>query len=112
MALQKCASCGRFRYPPRPLCPHCQSQDARWTAVSGRGQVHVSLVVHRAPSTAWQDDVPYNVSMIALPEGVRMWSNVIGVPPEEVRIGDGVEITYVDVTKDVTLPRFRPTQGR
>ena len=22
---QKCSDCGRFRFPPRPMCPHCHS---------------------------------------------------------------------------------------
>jgi hypothetical protein len=32
--------------------------------------------------------VPYNVSPIDVDEGVRMWSNVVGCPPEHVKIGD------------------------
>jgi len=36
-----------------------------------------------------------------------MWSNVIGCLAEEVKIGDRVEISYDDVTDDITLPKFR-----
>ena len=107
MALQQCASCGRFRYPPRLVCPHCLSEEARWTPVSGRGQVYLSLVMYRSYGPAWEGDVPYNLAMVELDEGVRLWSNVVGCPPEEVQIGDRVEVVYDAVTPEVTLPRFR-----
>jgi uncharacterized OB-fold protein len=45
--------------------------------------------------------------LIDLDEGVRMWSNVIGCPAEEVKIGDRVEVSYDDVTEEITLPKFR-----
>ncbi len=107
MALQQCASCGRFRYPPRSLCPKCHSESAEWHPINGRGRVYVSLVMMRSYGPAWEADVPYNVSMIDLDEGVRIWSNVIDCPPDEVRIGDPVALVYEDVTETVTLPRFR-----
>ena len=107
MALQECLSCQRFRYPPRPLCPHCHSLDTRWSPVRGRGTVYVALVMCRSYGPAWEHDVPYNISMIELEEGVRIWSNVVGCPPEDVKIGDPVVIAYDDATEDVTLPRFR-----
>jgi len=108
LALQQCAACGRFRYPPRLVCPHCLSEEARWTPVGGHGRVYVSLVVHRSAGAAWEADVPYNLSLVELDEGVRMWSNVVGCDPDAVQIGDRVELTYEDVTSEITLPRFRP----
>lgn len=107
MALQQCASCKRFRYPPRPLCPHCHSEQAEWKPVSGAGRVYVTLIMCRSYGPAWEKDVPYNVSMIELDEGVRMWSNVVGCLPENVKIGDPVAIEYDDATEAVSLPKFR-----
>ena len=75
--------------------------------MGGRGRVYVSLVVFRSYGPAWEGDVPYNLSMVELDAGVRMWSNVVGCDPEQVKIGDRVELTYDDVTPEVTLPRFR-----
>ena len=107
MALQQCVSCKAFRYPPRPLCPYCHSPEARWNPIRGEGDVYASLVMCRSYGPAWDPDVPYNISLISLDEGVRMWSNVIGCPAEEVKIGDRVEVSYDDVTNDITLPKFR-----
>ena len=107
MALQQCLSCNQFRFPPRPLCPRCHSPEARWTPLSGRGEVYVALVMCHSYGPAWEHDVPYNISLIDLDEGVRIWSNVIGCPPDEVKTGDRVKVSYDDVTDKITLPKFR-----
>ena len=107
MALQQCTTCKHFRYPPRPLCPHCHNPEGELKPVSGKGRVYVTLVMCRSPGSAWEQDVPYNVSMIELDEGVRIWSNVIGCPPENVTIGDRVTIAYEDVADSFSLPKFQ-----
>ncbi|OGP30674.1 MAG: hypothetical protein A2038_12190 [Deltaproteobacteria bacterium GWA2_57_13] len=61
---------------------------------------------------AWEKDVPYNVSIIELEERVKIWSNVIGCPPDEVKIGDPVVLVYEDVTEEISLPKFRPAGNR
>jgi uncharacterized protein len=107
MALQQCSSCRQFRYPPRSLCPHCHGSDAVWKPVSGLGRVYVALVMCRSYGPAWEKNVPYNISLIELDERVRMWSNVIGCAPEQVKIGDRVAVTYDDATTEISLPKFR-----
>lgn len=111
MALERCSACGHFRYPPRPLCPSCHGAESEWRPVSGRGRVYVPLTMYRGPTPAFAEEVPYNVSMIELEEGVRIWSNVVGCDPATVKIGDDVEIVYEDVTDSVTLPKFRRSAG-
>lgn len=75
--------------------------------MSGKGRVYVTLEMCRSYGPAWEADVPYNISIIELAEGVKMWSNVTGCSPQEVRIGDPVALVYDDVTDAVTLPKFR-----
>lgn len=61
----------------------------------------------RSYGPVWERDVPYNISLIDLDEGVTSWSNVIGCVAEEVKIGDCVEISYEDAADEITLPKFR-----
>lgn len=100
MALQRCTACGRFRYPPRGVCPFCLSVDARWTAVRGTGVVYVALVVY--PRSRDPQQAPSSLVIVELDEGVRMWSSVVGCAPESVKIGDRVRLTY----DEAGLPRF------
>lgn len=108
LVLQYCRDCGRPWFYPRPCCPHCLSLAFDWRPVRGEGQVYTYTVVHRPPSEAYQDAVPYVVAIIELDEGVRMMSNVIGCPSEDVRIGMRVRVTFEDLAPETTLPKFLP----
>lgn len=107
LVLQQCLDCQRFRFYPRSVCPHCLSDRFEWRAASGRGQIYSFTVIHRAPAPAFRDRVPYVLALIELEEGVRMMTNIVGCDPEEVSIGEAVEVTFDDVTDEVTLPKFR-----
>ena len=36
-----------------------------------------------------------------------MMTNIVGCPNEDIKIGMAVEVTFDDVTPEVTLPKFR-----
>jgi uncharacterized OB-fold protein len=110
LLLQRCARCGHLRYPISRYCPECLEEGHEWVPVSGRGEVYSSVVFHQVYNQAFAGDVPYNVSLIQLDEGPRMFSNVVGVPPNEVRVGDRVQVVFDRVTEEVTIPRFTPEQ--
>ncbi len=112
--LQRCGTCERFVFYPRPLCPFCFSDQLVWTPVSGRGVVHAFTIPHRHPNPAFAARAPYVVALVELEEGVRMLSNLVDVDPtpQAVSVGLLVEIVYDDVTPEVTLPRFRPRRAR
>jgi uncharacterized OB-fold protein len=108
LQLQKCQECHEFHFPPGPICPNCFSTNLKWEKISGKGEVHSYTTVHRPSNPDWDDAVPYNISAIALDEGPHMLSNVVGCRPQEVKIGMKVEVTFDDVTGDITLPKFKP----
>ena len=108
MKLQQCRACGAFRFPPAEVCPECTSEDYEWKPVSGKGRVFSFVIYHRAYHPGFQEELPYVVAVIELDEGPRMLSNVIGCKPEEVRCDMPVEVTYEDITDEMTLPKFRP----
>ena len=109
--LQKCRDCGEFRFYPRSICPHCFSYDAEWTKVSGKGKLYSFTVSHRPASPQFQEDVPYNVAIIELEEGVRMMSNIVECQNEDLNIDMPVEVVFDDVTPEITLPKFRPARS-
>lgn len=108
LSMQQCAGCGHIRYPINRHCPRCLSTDYAWTPLSGRGTVYAYVVFHKAYHPGFKNDVPYNVALVHLEEGPRMYSNIVGVPLDRVRIGDEVEVVFDKVTPDITIPRFRP----
>ena len=108
LRLQRCTECGRFRYPPAPVCPDCLGERADWARVSGRGKVTTWLIFHKAYFPSFADDVPYNVVQVELEEGPRLTANLVGMANDRITIGMPVDVIFDDVTPEVTLPRFRP----
>ena len=111
LLVQRCARCTHLRYPISRYCPDCLEERHEWVPLSGRGQVYSSIVFHQVYDKAFAGDVPYNVSLIQLDEGPRMFSNVVGVPPGEVAVGDRVRVVFDRVTEEITIPRFTPEHG-
>ena len=109
--LQRCGDCGAFRYYPRALCPSCLSDRIEWVRSSGQGTIYTFTVVYQNLAPGFRDELPYVLAYVELEEGVRMLTNIVGCPPEAVRIGMPVEVIFEDVTPAVTLPKFKPVTG-
>lgn len=108
LRLPRCVDCGRFHFYPRTLCPHCGGVNLEWQPGSGYGEVYSLTIVQRAPSPAFENDVPYVVAVIALDEGPHLMSNVVNISPQLVRIGQRVRIGFRSVGEGEALPVFEP----
>ncbi len=108
LRIQRCPQCRRHIFYPRSLCPFCLSEKLEWVTASGRGNVHSYTVVRRAPSPAFQEDVPYVLAIVALEEGPRLTTNIVNCSPHDVRVEMPVQATYDDVTANMTLLKFEP----
>ena len=111
LALPRCAQCNRFRYPPTTYCPYCLGEGTEWTPISGRASVYSFIIMHQVYHKAFENDVPYNVAAVEFEEGPRVYSNIVGCPNEDIRVGMELNIVYEDVTDEVTLVKFRPRNG-
>jgi uncharacterized protein len=111
LRIQRCRSCAKAYFYPRPFCPHCASRDVEWFTASGRGKLHSYVINHRA-APAFRDMVPYVIAVVELEEGPRMMSNIVGieVTPENLPIDMPVEVTWERQDDEITLPLFRPAQ--
>jgi uncharacterized OB-fold protein len=109
LSLQQCAACSQYIYYPRAVCPHCGGADLEWKDVSGRGTVYSHTVARRPTARAFEPDVPYVIAIVELAEGPHLTTNIIACSPDDVRVGMAVEVAFDDVTGDVTLVKFKPT---
>jgi uncharacterized OB-fold protein len=107
---QKCAGCGKLRWPPQGFCPHCSSWRFDWAKLAPTGTVESYVVVHQATHPAFAGDVPYIVVHVVIDGtdgAVSIISNLIDYPWEDVKVGLRVQAVFDDVTDEVTLPKFR-----
>jgi len=106
--MPKCAACGAVTFPPTVACPSCSGRDFAWTELSGRGTVYSFTVYHRVYHPAFKDKVPYVVAVIALEEGPRIISNVVGIAVDDVRCEMPVTVLYEEARDGYLIPKFRP----
>jgi uncharacterized OB-fold protein len=111
LVVQRCRNCGTARFPARDICSRCLGRDADWTPVSGRGKIFSYAVMHHIYHPGFADAVPYAVVVVELDEGARLISNLVDCPLTDIRIGMPVEVTFDDLTPEVTLPKFRPVRA-
>lgn len=108
LMMPRCSQCCRWHFYPRALCPHCGSDALEWTACSGAGTVYSFTVVHRAPSPAFAQEVPYVVAIVAVEEGPHLMTSVAGCAPDQVHIGMKVRARFRRVADDTQVPVFEP----
>lgn len=110
LTIPRCLDCGKYHFYPRALCPHCHSERLEWTAVSGRGTIYSFTIARKPAGPAFAPDLPYVIALIDLDEGPRMMTNLVVPDVDAVRIGCRVEVVFDDVSPEITLPRFRPSE--
>ena len=106
LRVQRCDACGTMRFPASRWCAHCLGEKTSWQKVSGKGNVWSWCVFHRAYFKGFESDVPYPVALVELDEGPKMYSNLVGIPRDKIRIGMRVRAVFDKVTDDVTLVKF------
>lgn len=108
LLLQRCTDCGTFRFPARERCSTCVSSRSTWERAGGHGELYSFTVMHQVYHPAFVAEVPYAVAIVKLDEGPKLTTNIIGLAPDELRIGQRVEVVFERVSDDVALPKFRP----
>lgn len=107
--LQACDTCGETFTYPRSHCPACHGGDVTWKTAAGTARVY---------SFSWQDEragwpaeaLPVIVARVELAEGPRVVTTIVETEPEELSIGDPLEVVFVPTERDLAVPVFRPVE--
>jgi uncharacterized OB-fold protein len=115
LLVQACGSCGKWRMPPRPMCPYCRSVDVTWVETSGRGKIWSFIIPHPPLLPAYSEVAPYNAMIVELEEdpSVRFAGNLVAsadgqineIDPHTLQIGEPVRVVFHQID-DVTMPRW------
>ncbi|HEX5452061.1 MAG TPA: OB-fold domain-containing protein [Candidatus Limnocylindrales bacterium] len=113
LRLQVCEPAGHVRYPISERCPRCLSTDYRWQPMSGRGEILSWVMFRHAYNPAWAAEVPYNVVLVQLPEGPRMFGNAEPLGADDLAVGEAVHVVFAEPVDGVAVPRWqRDVPGR
>lgn len=108
LLLAHCESCGRDHHYPRALCPFCWSTQLTWRPATGRGTLYTYSAVHVNDLPPFAERLPYVAAVVDLEEGPRLMTNLVDCDLDDIRVGMAVEVTYRELTPEVTVPVFRP----
>jgi len=108
LAAPECKACGHLFFPPGAVCPRCLSDQLGWRTLSGKGQVESWTVFHQLYYKGFANELPYNVAVIRLDEGISLMSNVVGIANDRLKAGLKVEVVFEPATDEITIPKFKP----
>jgi uncharacterized OB-fold protein len=103
---QKCGDCGKYTFPPRPMCPHCHSLARKAAPLCGKGTVQSWTMPRHPPAFGFKE--PPIVVVVKLEEGVNFVSNLVGVSLQDVKIGMPVEVLFERTVDGHQVPVFKP----
>ncbi|HEY2213710.1 MAG TPA: OB-fold domain-containing protein, partial [Acidimicrobiales bacterium] len=119
---QACTTCGRLRFPPTVMCPHCQSTTRHWQPVSGQGTIWSFIVAHPPLLPAYAPFAPFPVITVTLAEEpyLRMVGNLVTGPqgaineidPESIVIGEPVQVVFSPRIRSDGTTMFLPAWVR
>lgn len=106
LLIQRCASC-RIGQLARRRCVMCGCDTLAWEEASGRATLVSFGIVHGAAGTAFGHG-PYNVAVAELEEGPQIYTQVVDVQVQELRIGMRLRVAYLDLESGAAIPLFSP----
>lgn len=111
LLLQRCESCAKAYFPPRPFCPMCGSREVTVVQASGRASLYSYAIQHR-PIPGFVP--PYAIAVVTLEEGPSMITNIVecAQTPEALQLDMPLEVGFQRMSESVSLPVFRPAGGR
>ena len=105
--LQRCDDCGTWVHYPRSRCVRCLSPWLTWHPVDGHGTIYSFSVARQATAPHFEDEVPQIITIVELPEGVRLTTTLVDTDPAAVHIGLPVSPVFDHGDDRMTLLRYR-----
>lgn len=119
LVVQACGDCGEAPFPPRPMCPCCQSEEVQWIEDDGAATVW-SFATPRPPLLpAFEAMLPYITVIGALRSNpaIRIAGMAIdaggqtALDADAIAIGQPLCMEFHVVSESVALPLWRIAAG-
>jgi uncharacterized OB-fold protein len=97
MTVLRCNACGSFSIPPRLSCPKCAHGVLEERETQGFGEIYSFTTIYVAPEI-FKDQVPYDIALVELKEGVKVTARM--KKPQDARLEIGAPVRFC--MKDAT----------
>jgi len=98
LMIGRCRDTGRHFFPPRGVSPFTLSSNVELVPATGRGTLY-SYTVMRTKE-------PYLPAMVDLAEGPRVFTNLVDVEIEAIRIGLALRVVFKPTDGGPPVPMF------
>ena len=92
----RCERCDEVAFPAQQSCPACTSESVEEILLSRRGELWTWTIQRFPPPHPYIGDPkafePFGVGYVELPEGVRVEGRLTTSSPDELRIGQTMEL--------------------
>jgi uncharacterized OB-fold protein len=105
----KCTECGKLRWPPRILCPHCYSNDLEWVDLGTEGELYAFTEVRIGAPLGMVQDAPFCVGLIKI-SGLTVSSRIDNAKYDQLHIGDKLKLKIVELADGRAFFRFTKPQ--
>jgi len=114
LRIPHCAVCGWWQWPPRSICPRCQSNAWTWDKAPQTATLYSWTTIWRPGLPGFVSEVPFAVVVVELDAipNVRMLSSSVDCRPEDLSIGLRMETVFRQCADNVSLPYWRPVQSK
>jgi len=95
-------------WPAKVRCIECLADGLEWKPASGRATLYSYTLVHQLVHPGFKGEMPYNLALVDLEEGVRTHSSIVGVAADELRVGMPLSVVFVPASEHIAIPMFEP----
>ena len=96
---EKCKKCGKVLFPPRLVCPACQSREFEQVHIDDTGKIETFTVIRVAPAP-FVDQAPYPVAIVNVGNDVKILCQIADCEPDELKIGMPVRIEFRKIQQE------------
>jgi len=100
LMIGRCKDTGRHFFPPRGVSPFTLSPNVELVPAGGQGALYSYTVMRTA--------TPYMPAVVELAEGPRVFTNLVDVEPDAVRIGMRLRVVFRATEGGPPVPMFMP----
>ena len=98
---EECDNCGTKLFPPRDVCLECEAPAKELFTFTGHGEVYSHTTIYDAPA-GFEEFAPYTVALVKLDEGPLITAQLTDIEPDDVAIGQEVEMVTRKMRTDGT----------
>ena len=95
----RCEVCGTEHFPPAYRCKKCGSEKLEDAEMPRTGKIFTYTILHE-PLPGFEDQAPFAIAVVELPNGARVLSQIVDSPADSVRTGAKVHAVIRRVRVD------------